>query len=119
MTIDTKYFKEKLAKELESLEKELSEVARKNPDNLTDWEAIPAERDSSQADDNTVADSIDDYSDNNAIVNQLEPKYRDVKDALNKIQNETYGLCEVCGKEIEPERLEANPAARTCKDHMN
>lgn len=119
MTIDTKYFKEKLEKELESLEKELSEVARKNPDNPTDWEAIPAERDSSQADDNTVADSIDDYSDNNAIVNQLEPKYRDVKDALKKIENGTYGLCEVCGKEIEPERLEANPAARTCQGHMN
>ncbi len=118
MIIDTKYFKEKLEKELESLEKELSEVARRNPDNPTDWEAIPAERDSSQADDNTVADSIDDYEGNNAILNQLEPKYRDVKDALGKIEKGTYGLCEVCQKEIELDRLEANQAARTCKDHM-
>lgn len=118
MTIDTKYFKEKLEKELESLEKELSKVARRNPDSPTDWEAIPTERDSSQADENIVADSIDDYEDNNAIVNQLEPKYRDVLDALDKITKGTYGLCEVCGKEIEPGRLEANQAARTCKDHM-
>lgn len=118
MIIDIKNFKEKLEKELESLEKELSEVARRNPDSPTDWEAIPAERDASQADDNTVADSVDDYEDNNAIVNQLEPKYRDVLDALDKITKGTYGLCEVCGKEIELERLEANPAARTCREHM-
>jgi RNA polymerase-binding transcription factor DksA len=31
----------------------------------------------------------------------------------------SYGKCEVCGKAIEADRLEANPAAPTCKEHMN
>ena len=31
----------------------------------------------------------------------------------------TYGTCEVSGEQIEEDRLEADPAARTCKAHMN
>ena len=30
----------------------------------------------------------------------------------------TYGSCEISGEAIEVERLEANPAARTCKAHI-
>jgi RNA polymerase-binding transcription factor DksA len=30
-----------------------------------------------------------------------------------------YGICKVCGEEIEEARLEANPAAETCKAHLN
>jgi len=120
MTIEnTKHFKDKLEEELKTLEEELSKVARRNPDNLSDWEAIPSTRDTSQADDNILADKIEGYGENNAIVNSLEPKYRDVKLALKKIETGTYGVCEVCNKEIKIDRLEANPSARTCKEHMN
>jgi RNA polymerase-binding transcription factor DksA len=38
--------------------------------------------------------------------------------ALGKIEAGTYGVCEVSGMDIEEDRLEANPAARTCKAHM-
>lgn len=34
--------------------------------------------------------------------------------ALGKIKAGTYGKCEVCGKPIEPARLEALPHARRC-----
>jgi len=30
-----------------------------------------------------------------------------------------YGICEVCKKKIEMDRLEVNPAARTCKERMD
>jgi len=119
MIIDTQHFKDKLEKEQAVLKKDLSLVARKNPDNPADWEAMPAERDASQADENILADRVEKYTENNAIVNQLEPRLKDVKDALDKIEAGTYGVCEVCHKEIESDRLEANPAARTCKEHMN
>lgn len=118
MAIDTEYFKKRLEGEKDSLERELSQVARKNPGNPSDWEPIPAERDTSQADENTVADSIEDYESNSAIANTLEARYNDVRSGLDKIKHGTYGLCQICNKEIEIDRLEANPAARTCKEHM-
>lgn len=118
MAIDTEHFKKKLLAEKASLEKDLETVGRKNPDNPSDWEAVPAEKDTSQADENTVADSISDYEENNAIVNTLESRYNDIRSGLDKIEKGVYGHCQVCKREIEIDRLEANPAARTCKDHM-
>ena len=118
MAIDYEHFKKKLETEKKLLEEELEKVGRKNPDNLSDWEATPADKDTSQADENTVADSIEDYEDNVAIVNTLEARYQDLKRALENIKNNTYGLCQVCGEEIDMERLEANPGAPTCRKHM-
>ena len=118
MAIDYKHFKEKLETEKKLLEKELEAVGRRNPDNLSDWEATPEDKDSSQADENTVADGIEDYEGNVAIVDTLETRYQDLKSALDKIKNGTYGICQVCGEEIDAERLEANPSAPTCRKHM-
>ncbi|MDP2651329.1 MAG: TraR/DksA C4-type zinc finger protein [bacterium] len=121
MTIDYNHFKTKLEEEKAHLKSELEGVARQNPDNPDnpdDWVPIPGEQNTSGADENTAADNIEDYSENNAIVNTLEVKYNAVKKSLNDINNGTYGLCDICGKEIEIDRLEANPSARTCKEHM-
>lgn len=118
MVIDYEHFKKKLEVEKKLLEEELEAVGRRNPDNLSDWEATPIDRDTSQADENTIADSIEGYEDNLAIVNTLEARYQDLESALDKIEHGTYGLCQVCGEEIEVERLEANPSARTCRKHM-
>ena len=40
-----------------------------------------------------------------------------VENALNRIENGTYGECEVCGEDIEIKRLEALPYATLCMDH--
>ena len=120
MTIDYEHFKKKLEAEKKLLESELKKVGRINPDNPSDWEPTPpTDRDISQADENTVADSIEGYSGNMAIVNTLEKRYMDVKSGLDKIKHGTYGTCQICGKEIESDRLEANPSARTCKKHVD
>jgi RNA polymerase-binding transcription factor DksA len=120
MTIDYEYFKKKLETEKKLLEQEMEKIGRKNPDNPGDWEATPpVDRDTSQADENTVADSIEGYEDNVAIMSTLEKRYNDVKSGLDKIKHGVYGLCQVCGKEIEQDRLEANPSARTCKEHID
>jgi DnaK suppressor protein len=39
---------------------------------------------------------------------------KQVDEALMKIQQETYGLCEVCGEMINERRLEALPFAKLC-----
>ena len=59
------------------------------------------------------------FENNTAVLKQLEIKLNDVKNALSKIENGTYGVCEVCGKNIEADRLEADSSAKTCKVHMN
>lgn len=117
MTLDIKHFQKKLLEEKTFVENDLKQVARINPDNLKDWEAVPEEHDTVR-DENTTADSVDEYESNNAVVNTLEPKWRDINSALERIENGTYGICEVCGKEIEVERLEANPSAKTCMEHI-
>jgi len=118
MTIDYGYFKKKLETEKALLEKELEAVGRRNPDNLSDWEATPTDKDTSQADENTVADDIEGYEENVAIVNTLETRYQDLEGALDKIERGTYGVCRICGEIIDTERLEANPSADTCREHM-
>ena len=49
---------------------------------------------------------------------ELEIRYNEVKEALKRIEEGTYGICRVSGEQIEPERLEANPAATTCIKHL-
>jgi RNA polymerase-binding transcription factor DksA len=120
MTLDYKHFEDKLLKEKALIEKEMSAVGRQNPDNPNDWEARPPEdRDTSQADENTVADAIEGYEDNAAIMSTLEKRYKDILSGLDKIKHNAYGTCQVCGKEIEADRLEVSPSARTCKEHIN
>ncbi len=49
----------------------------------------------------------------------LENRWNEVRAALKKIEAGTYGICEISGEPIEEDRLEVNPAARTCKEHMD
>ena len=53
-------------------------------------------------------------------IGEIETRYNEVKHALDKIEGypEKYGMCEVSNQPIEHDRLEANPAARTCKKHL-
>ena len=72
-----------------------------------------------QADPNERADAIEEYETNVGVLKEIEVRYNDVKDALAKIEKGAFGTCEISGEIIEEDRLIANPAARTCKKHMN
>ncbi len=48
---------------------------------------------------------------NNEVLPQL-------KKALEKIKNGSYGICEKCGKQIEKRRLESVPGALVCMGCM-
>jgi len=47
---------------------------------------------------------------------RLRDQTADVDHALQKFEDGTYGLCDNCGKPINPERLEALPQAGLCLD---
>lgn len=50
-----------------------------------------------------------------SVIGGLRQNLTDVEHALAKIERgEGYGVCERCGREIAPERLEALPWARLC-----
>ena len=51
------------------------------------------------------------------IEHDLASRMHDVADALKKMDDGTYGICEVSGEEIPFDRLIANSAARTCIAH--
>lgn len=116
---DIQQFKKKLEEEKDLLQKELETVGRVNPDNPKDWEAKPSDTDFLATDPNEVADNIENFEENTAILKQLEIKWNNVKNALERIESGTYGTCEISGEKIEKERLEANPAARTCLTHKD
>ena len=40
-----------------------------------------------------------------------------VRHALSRLDEGSYGTCEVCGRDIAPERLEARPWATRCIEH--
>jgi RNA polymerase-binding transcription factor DksA len=111
-------FKQKLESEKTLLEAQLSTVGTKNPQNPTDWVASNTEPGNERADENEVADSMEELQNNSAILDQLEVRHSEVVRALEKIEAGTFGTCEVSGEMIELDRLEANPAARTSKAHM-
>ena len=118
MKLDTQYYKDLLQSEKIKLEAELETIAHKNPKIEGDWEASEGTEDRDRADEGEVASGIENLENNIAIVSQLKTRLGEVSTALEKIENNTYGTCSVCGELIEEDRLEANPAAPTCKLHM-
>jgi DnaK suppressor protein len=52
-----------------------------------------------------------------ALAGSLKDQLDDVERALKKMDEGTYGLCEVDGRPINEARLEAMPATRFCIDH--
>lgn len=117
--MDINYFKDKLEKEKALLEKELSSIGAPKKDNPADWDVIPAERESQLTSREEMADRMEDVDEREATEVPLEARLKEVGYALDKIKLNRYGLCEINGEEIETDRLEANPAARTCKAHIN
>jgi len=75
---------------------------------------------SSLAFDDNFADSgqvAAEQGENAALAGQLREQLDDVERALGKLDDGTYGRCEVCGEPIGDDRLEAMPATRFCIVH--
>jgi RNA polymerase-binding transcription factor DksA len=53
-----------------------------------------------------------------AILERVEAELAAVEHAVRRLEDGTYGTCEVCGREIDEERLRALPATRLCLEHQ-
>ncbi len=117
--MNTEKYKNLLEEDLSKIKESLNELGVKNPDVAGDWVERADDLDVVSADLNDVADRTEAYDERRATLAQLETRYNNITLALEKIEQGTYGICEVSGEQIEEDRLEANPSARTCKQHMN
>ncbi len=118
MTIDINHFKDRLAAEKARLESELGTIAVRSKTNPGDWDTMPSDTEAIAMREE-VADRLEDNEEREAAEKTLEASLNEVTGALARIEAGNFGQCEVCHIAIESDRLEANPAAVTCKAHLN
>lgn len=116
--MNTQIFKEKLQQEEADLKNEIVQIAIFNTE-TNQWEATPDADMINETDDNDAADRFEDFEERTSMLNTLQARLNDIQKALGKIESNTFGKCEIGGEDIEEARLAANPAAKTCKAHMN
>lgn len=124
--IDSKTLEElktALIKERDLLTKELETIAAPDPNLPGDWDIKHEEWGENQITSEeeleggeSVNESDEDMK-NKALSDRLELRLKEVNDALKRMDNGSYGVCEACQKEIPIERLKANPAAKTDIEH--
>lgn len=103
--------KQILTKEQARLEQQLAVFTDKNVHNKEDYEAEFPDY-GSEYDENAQEVAV--FDDRLALEHQLEDELRDIKVALIKINDGSYGTCKYCGKEIGEERLRARPTSSAC-----
>ena len=67
-------------------------------------------------DDLDYAEISSDSFNMNTLRNKQLDELKDIDLALKKIENGTYGICDMCDEEIGIQRLKAKPHARFCVD---
>ena len=105
-----------LTSERDNLEEELAGHGRILND-MGDWQGAAIGFEGDEADPNDAADQIEELVTNVPLVAELEEKHTAIVEALEKMDDGTYGLCEECGDPIPLERLKVAPSARTCVEH--
>lgn len=108
-----------LAAEAAELRSQLAALGALDHTVAGDWVSTPGEAMGSEADDSLVADRVEEALTRDGELAALESRYAQVERALLKLDAGTFGTCEICQSAIEEDRLGANPAARTCKTHLN
>jgi DnaK suppressor protein len=108
----------RLENELLELKKEIGDIAipdRSAPGGFDAKETNTQEGVLDQAD---QASEMTNINNNEAVLKVLQERLTEVEEALEKMKDGSYGLCEVCGEKIEDKRLLVNATAKTCIKHM-
>jgi len=116
--IDIKKYQVRLEADLEKVTAGLKEIGVNNP-MTDDWEETVTPEVSDLTDQSLQADVSEELEERSGTLAVLETEYRDIKRALKKIEEGTFGLCEISQEPIEEERLDFKPTARTCLAHKD
>lgn len=118
MTRDLLHFRKLLLAERARLRHTLEGLGHVHPDDAYDFDASSEGENLELADEADRATQIEEFSSRVILEAELEKRYQEIHSALLALADGSYGVCVFCGKNIPRERLEANPAARTCIEHM-
>lgn len=99
-----------MAKIEEQLRARLAELTER-ADEVADELAEPLDNDMEEQ-----LTEIDDQEVNQGLDDMVNQEIMQVRAALSRIEDGTYGTCSNCGKTIAPARLEAQPMATRCID---
>ena len=111
---DEKFLRERKTDLLQSkfrIEKELEKFTKtKGKGRKTVFPSIGDKEDES-------AQEVEMYESALSLEKSLSERLKDINQAVEKFNNNTYGICEIGNEEIEKERLVAYPGAKTCLKH--
>ena len=62
------------------------------------------------------ADEVEELSNNLSIAQAFKDRLEEVENALNRIKEEQYGICESCGATIPEKELLAQPTRTMCTE---
>jgi DnaK suppressor protein len=95
----------------EELENRKEKIKRILKDNEKEIKALTRTDTSDEADHATIST---DSAIEQAINNQQLRELKEIDYALFKMENETYGICEMCEEPIGTQRLKVKPQAKYC-----
>jgi DnaK suppressor protein len=61
-----------------------------------------------------VGTEVFEHEKNVSILEQVNAQLSEIDAAFERLEKGSYGICEACGRPIEPARLEERPFARFC-----
>jgi DnaK suppressor protein len=109
-TIDIDEVRTRLLQEKESVASDLDKLRADLGRSIED----AVEEDGNDSHPGDVATETYDREMEMTLEETLERRLEEIESALQRVDEGTYGICEVCGKPIDPERLEALPYATKC-----
>jgi RNA polymerase-binding protein DksA len=113
MSIDTAHFRRELEQARERLQKTIEhhDIGNASLEEETGEQLSAADNHLADTATETYERELDE-----GLEADARGQLRQIENALARIESGAYGTCEVCGKEIPVERLEAMPSATLCID---
>jgi DnaK suppressor protein len=109
MKLDLQKQKNRLQAKKAELERSIAGLTEAHPTPVSSTEAHEGPNDS----EDVATDFLETQKEQSIMVNQ-QSLLTLVDNALQRLEDGTYGLCQQCGEEIAPKRLEALPWAERC-----
>ena len=97
----TEQLKEQFTKRIIELQQRINSIHRDFADGRdSDWAEQAGERENEEV--------------LNALESEAKVEIQNLSNAITRMENGTYGICQTCGDEIAKKRLQVQPAALKC-----
>lgn len=112
-------FKTLLLEQKNILEKELQNIATRDPNQKDNWNTVFPSFEPADFDEEEAAGEVQEYINRLPIEHALELRLREIDRAIERIKKGTYGKCKNCNDNISQKRLMILPETETCPECKN